>query len=837
MMDTSGSSSFIAPTIKELDEALMNENCLDDDELLNETNLGIWIKEVEDQLNQSETKLIGSSIMVPACDSLINFGVDEKDNNTTENPKKLNLSIYNVEQFNIDLIAVLYSLNLKDYYKSLIHLKKISDKSNNFKLTCLTALQNEDEYAKYSVNKESGIVDSITPLGQEDLKYIYLYNIISHLVKDLFDTHPSKDIEKRKYLLLNLNYIFNKEELIEYYVTLREKEIYDYVPEFRVDLTSENFSQLSKQLVDIMREDIYLTNEILDREIIVSLFTQLYLNKYISLFTDKCESLIRNYFKEHNVNGKQCSNLMDDQSIAIMESILFEYIPTAQKFQDNVIFIIDVYLKLFENDNNELSVPLSPNLQDRGSLPFVPEGITNDMKFSFNLNPTNIIDDTQYNNFVSESIKGIENEVLVPIIIEGINTTFFGDVELDIFIKIEEYYIFQCVKQILDQIEKIYVAVKRNNLNIVKSEITKPLYIGFSSILPKFEVLCANIDQDLSNIYLIYIGLSTLLYCINKLNTLNQGAKLLEEESLPSIEVVDLFPIIRNFYITLKNYEIGVKEFHYNIISSFFVPDIKYLMEWESYKKFQNEERCSYGLQMWYYYMKGICYDIFKYLPHDNASILLSEILLKSVTSWKETYTNIFPTSKRKTIQYKGDITCLVMFVRSFRSVTHLRYLSEITQQLLKLLVYMSLACCSLTSLISFIKNTFEGDNTVLYAQFSSLFTQAKTLNYIKGIPIIVWNTAKVEPFPDSFSFNEYSTFGSDKSQESNNQLEFTEIKNVSFEFDTLLYGCYICGIGIEELIRYCLLRCEFNDNDYPAPSEEEKKNRQQLLNLCLKRK
>ncbi|KAG2392652.1 hypothetical protein C9374_011377 [Naegleria lovaniensis] len=258
-----------------------------------------------------------------------------------------------------------------------------------------------------------------------------------------------------------------------------------------------------------------------------------------------------------------------------------------------------------------------------------------------------------------------------------------------------------------------------------------------------------------------------------------------------------------------------------SIISLYCAPDVRYLMDWDTHRKFHNDERCSYGIQMWNYYMKGICRDLFKILPEYFASDIFGEILVNSMKLWNETYSNIFPSTKKKVAQYKSDITFLVMYSRSYRGVIDSKTEKQVNRECLRVLVFMALICAPIDVLKSFLESYQRKEGSLQCAKFAVIFQQNKVEKYIKGIPVVVWNSPKFNPMFDLNPLKEFNRIGN--AGKVNNELEFSEIKNVSFDFVMLLHGYYICGISLRNMSNRIQLRCEYNDQDYPPPPDEEK--------------
>ena len=289
---------------------------------------------------------------------------------------------------------------------------------------------------------------------------------------------------------------------------------------------------------------------------------------------------------------------------------------------------------------------------------------------------------------------------------------------------------------------------------------------------------------------------------------------------------------MNNFYREKsKTFRDFIIEYHSSIISLYCVPDVRYQMDWDTHRKFLNDDRCSYGIQMWNYYMKSTCKELFKSIPDYFASDLFSELLFNSAKAWNETYSNIFPTTKKKSLQFRNDISFLIMYIRSFRGVLDSKFEKSINRECLKLLVYMAILCAPFPAIKTFLQSIETKEGNLLSARFVVIYQQSKPVKYIKGIPILVWNSPKFNPMFEFDHLIEYNRIGNE-SNVGTNEIDFSEVKNVSFDFPILLHGYYVFGMSILSLCNRILLRCEYNDNDYPPPSDEEKVMREDIKGI-----
>ncbi|XP_078070912.1 uncharacterized protein KIAA0825 homolog [Mustelus asterias] len=81
---------------------------------------------------------------------------------------------------------------------------------------------------------------------------------------------------------------------------------------------------------------------------------------------------------------------------------------------------------------------------------------------------------------------------------------------------------------------------------------------------------------------------------------------------------------------------------------------------WDDAKSFYEGERCSFSIQMWYYYCCALRYDLWMVLPSRLAQELLAEVLSEFLTILACRYSQSCPTYNR-TSQIRIDITAILM--------------------------------------------------------------------------------------------------------------------------------------------------------------------------------
>ncbi|CAG5123865.1 unnamed protein product, partial [Candidula unifasciata] len=98
---------------------------------------------------------------------------------------------------------------------------------------------------------------------------------------------------------------------------------------------------------------------------------------------------------------------------------------------------------------------------------------------------------------------------------------------------------------------------------------------------------------------------------------------------------------------------------------------------WSDLKDFHEDERCSFTIQMWNFYLRGMQNDMWALLPPKRAQTLFSSLLQDSLLLLMQRYSRIKP-SFRRIKQFRYDITAILMCV----SEHQLRACSTVSQYL-----------------------------------------------------------------------------------------------------------------------------------------------------------
>jgi hypothetical protein len=264
-------------------------------------------------------------------------------------------------------------------------------------------------------------------------------------------------------------------------------------------------------------------------------------------------------------------------------------------------------------------------------------------------------------------------------------------------------------------------------------------------------------------------------------------------------------------------------EYHYEYCSTYFFIDIK-CSEWSKCRPFLTPDRCNYGVQVWYYYLKGICHDLHRYCNSEqynkDASEIFGELLLKTSNSLLNIYRNIYPSRIRVQL-YQCDILNIISNIRSFRDIVPSCMKQEINQLCIKLAVHMSIMNCSLIELYHYLMRdniTSLKENSDFIQWYMKKNEDVDENDECRGLPDSIWNSKK-------YNGNSFL------------EIEQPIPMNMELCYPLLLCGCYCIGIDSNELMNRIRYRPEFFQvvpNDYPPLSNEEKQQVELLLEKIL---
>ncbi|XP_034025938.1 uncharacterized protein KIAA0825 homolog isoform X2 [Thalassophryne amazonica] len=85
---------------------------------------------------------------------------------------------------------------------------------------------------------------------------------------------------------------------------------------------------------------------------------------------------------------------------------------------------------------------------------------------------------------------------------------------------------------------------------------------------------------------------------------------------------------------------------------------------WADTKPFYEGERCSFSVQMWFYFLCGLRRDLWAVLPPDLAKDMLGQVLLETLQLLVQRYERARPSYKRH-LQIRSDITAVLLYVEN----------------------------------------------------------------------------------------------------------------------------------------------------------------------------
>jgi hypothetical protein len=297
----------------------------------------------------------------------------------------------------------------------------------------------------------------------------------------------------------------------------------------------------------------------------------------------------------------------------------------------------------------------------------------------------------------------------------------------------------------------------------------------------------------------IYYAYNSMMYAINQMTIMDHDM----DSYLSHIQVH-----AQKILLKIRN---QIIDHHCDDVNSYCLVDIQY-SDWESYRPYMSDTRCTYGIQMWYYYMKGIHHDLVTWCVSPYNMELFGEIVIRSLSSIFQIYVHLFP-GRVRTAQLRSDITYVIMFTRTFRDVVPKTMLREMNQLLIRLLVYMTVLLSPVDILQHFL-NTSEQEHVQNASVFATMFENPDNM---RGIPVDIWEPTCIEYEPMFNPLIEYCTVNK-------STFDHKYLANVSYDWRVLLDGWYVVGLSRNELASRVRGRCEYMENDYPpwTPQDAE---------------
>uniref|UniRef100_A0A667Y3Q1 KIAA0825 n=1 Tax=Myripristis murdjan TaxID=586833 RepID=A0A667Y3Q1_9TELE len=209
----------------------------------------------------------------------------------------------------------------------------------------------------------------------------------------------------------------------------------------------------------------------------------------------------------------------------------------------------------------------------------------------------------------------------------------------------------------LDALLPLAVACRDSSLVEVRSSFVEACGRATSAVLDRLEQRALEVPSStpLKNLPAL---LATCIYVHQRLG--HYHARLKDSASTTARVPLTLLPIqkYQDAVEALKNQLIS---YCVQVCATSILHDAE-SHHWADPKAFYEGERCSFSVQMWFYFLCGLRSDIWAVLPADLAKDVLGQVLSETLQLLVQQYARARPSYKRH-LQVRCDITALLLYV------------------------------------------------------------------------------------------------------------------------------------------------------------------------------
>ncbi|XP_041644003.1 uncharacterized protein KIAA0825 homolog [Cheilinus undulatus] len=152
--------------------------------------------------------------------------------------------------------------------------------------------------------------------------------------------------------------------------------------------------------------------------------------------------------------------------------------------------------------------------------------------------------------------------------------------------------------------------------------------------------------------------LATCIYVQQRLE--HYHARLKHPHSTVAKAPLTLLPI-QKYHDTMEALREQLTSYSFQVCSTCILQDAE-SHHWADPKPFYEGERCSFSVQMWFYFLCGLRSDLWAVLPADLAKEVLGQVLSESLQLLVQRYARARPSYNRH-LQIRCDITAVLLYV------------------------------------------------------------------------------------------------------------------------------------------------------------------------------
>ncbi|KAK6179051.1 hypothetical protein SNE40_011497 [Patella caerulea] len=169
--------------------------------------------------------------------------------------------------------------------------------------------------------------------------------------------------------------------------------------------------------------------------------------------------------------------------------------------------------------------------------------------------------------------------------------------------------------------------------------------------------LCVDVPIK-ANIKQLYLLLSNAVYCRNQLT--HCETVLCTDDAGKKV----FLGLLKQLSDLVESLSKQILDIHNQLLATTVLHDAE-CHHWNDSKDFYEDERCSYTVQMWNFYMRGLQYDLWTVCPPRLAQNIFGSVLHESLQMLTLRYVRVKPSFKRFK-QYRYDLTAILLCSSEF---------------------------------------------------------------------------------------------------------------------------------------------------------------------------
>ncbi|XP_068103610.1 uncharacterized protein KIAA0825 homolog isoform X2 [Hyperolius riggenbachi] len=210
-------------------------------------------------------------------------------------------------------------------------------------------------------------------------------------------------------------------------------------------------------------------------------------------------------------------------------------------------------------------------------------------------------------------------------------------------------FCFDIVEE-FDLLFPLAMACRGDSLQNIKACFTEAFSKAVMLILRRLQEWSKQLPEKTP----VRTALASLSSAVHVLHHLTHYNELLSKRPLFTAAVQRYQEFISSLQIQVTNYCV-------NVCATSLLQDAE-SHHWDDNKAFYEGERCSFSIQMWHYFCRGLCHDLWTTVSPVHAQTMLSEVLKQTLALLTFRYSQVHPNYKRAS-QIRTDVLAILCCV------------------------------------------------------------------------------------------------------------------------------------------------------------------------------